>query len=89
MIDYCLDRGQPEQVMYAWARNDKEDELFSEYDSDLSTYIDQTRAQFCTGILDPSSDTDWNNYVKELKSLHYYDAWIEVAQAIWDREYKN
>ena len=85
----CVNRGQPEQVFYVMARNDEEDEIFNDYNGDLGSFIEQSRAKFCTGEMDPSNDTQWDQYISDLYGLHYKEAWVDVAQAVWDREYKK
>ena len=85
---HCLDRGQPEQFFSVMARNDEEDEIFNEYNADLNSFVSQARAKFCTGELDPSNDAHWEQYLNDLYSLHYKEAWVDVAQGVWDREYK-
>ena len=85
----CVNRGQPEQVFYVMARNDEEDEIFNEYNTDLGSFIEQSRAKFCTGEMDPSNDAQWDQYISDLYGLHYKEAWVDVAQAVWDREYKK
>lgn len=78
--------GLPEQVFYEMCRNAEEDALFNEHHSDLDTFVKKARAEFCNGIRNPESDADWQQYLDELESLHYYDAWVGVAQASWDRQ---
>ena len=47
-------------------------------------YYKKTRTDFCTGDLDPNSDTDWKKYVDTLWDLGLQD-WLDVAQVAYDR----
>ena len=56
----------------------------SEFATDIRDYVFNRRSEFCTGVLDPNSDADWDEYIKGLKALNY-DRWIELAQIGYDR----
>ena len=56
----------------------------SEFAKDLTEYVFERRSQFCTGVMDPNSDEDWQNYLDGLQALHY-DRWIELAQIGYNR----
>ena len=77
--------GTPADVIYTQARNDAEEEIFQEHNSDLNTFVSKARANFCTGVTDPSNDADWDQYVKDLYEMGYQESWIDVAQACYDR----
>ena len=47
-------------------------------------YYKKTRTDFCTGDLDPNSDSDWKKYVDTLWDLGLQD-WLDVAQVAYDR----
>ena len=85
----CIARGQPEQVFYSMLRTEEEDEEFNAWNSDLNGYVAQARAKFCVGEWDPSDDAQWASYLKDLEDLHYYTAWVEIGQNVWDRLYKQ
>jgi hypothetical protein len=42
-------------------------------------------AEFCTGVLDPNKDADWNAYLKEINDLGY-PIWLELAQTTYDKQ---
>lgn len=50
---------------------DEEQDRWNEVRNSLRTYVQESMARFATGQLDPSSDTDWNNYLAELDKLQY------------------
>ena len=78
--------GNPPEVFDVFYRTEEEDEIFYEYNSDLSDYIKRARAEFCVGTRDPYNDADWQSYLKDLKELHLYEAWVEIGQASYDRQ---
>ncbi len=78
--------GNPPEVFDIFYRTEEEDEIFYEYNSELSSYIQKARAEFCVGTRDPYSDADWQNYLKDLESLHLYECWVEIGQASYDRQ---
>lgn len=47
--------------------------------STLRDYQREGVAKFVTGVLDPNSDSDWNQYLKELESIGYLD-WLQIMQ---------
>ena len=49
-----------------------------------SDYYKKSRTDFCTGDMDPNSDTDWKKYVDTLWDLGLQD-WLDVAQVAYDR----
>ena len=56
----------------------------AEFARDLTDYISDRRSEFCTGMLDPNSDADWQSYLDGLDRLKY-DRWIELAQIGYNR----
>ncbi|MBQ3071661.1 MAG: extracellular solute-binding protein [Oscillospiraceae bacterium] len=56
----------------------------ADFARDLISYIYNRRSQFCTGELDPHSDSDWQTYMEGLDVLQY-DRWVELAQMGYDR----
>ena len=49
-----------------------------------SDYYRKSRTDFCTGDMDPNSDSDWKKYVDTLWDLGLQD-WLDVAQVAYDR----
>ena len=62
----------------------KEYEKLSDIQKELTDYVADRRAQFCTGTLDPRDDAQWQTYLDGLKGLRY-DEWVEIAQTAYDR----
>jgi len=58
----------------------------SEVSTALSTYRGESMSKFVTGVLDPSSDTDWNAYITELENIGV-KRYIELNQQAYDRQY--
>ena len=82
------DMGMNQEVIYLMLNlTDEEDQAWSEANPDINEYIMTARSNFCNGIWDPENDGDWNNYLSDLKGLGYYDPWIAVAQASYDRDH--
>lgn len=51
------------------------------------SYIAEARTLFCTGVLDPNSDSDWNEYLNKLEE-YGQSRILGVAQTVYDRQYK-
>ena len=66
----------------------EETERLTEIQKELVDYIKDRRAQFCTGVLDPKNDAQWQEYLDGLQALHY-DEWLSIAQAAYDRMNAN
>ena len=81
---YSLDVPQPDEVFDFAIYSLADYEERSEFASDLTAYINDRRAEFCTGVLDPANDADWQSYLDGLDALHY-DRWIELAQIGYNR----
>ena len=62
----------------------EDNELRSEIVGELTSYISDRRAQFCSGALDPRDDAQWQEYLDGLEALSY-SKWVEMAQAAYDR----
>lgn len=44
----------------------------------------KAQTEFCSGVLDPNNDTDWNNYVKQLEDLGL-QVYLDYLQVAYDR----
>lgn len=49
----------------------------------LNSYMGEAMAKFITGELDINSDTEWNNYIKELEKIGIQE-YIEISQKAYD-----
>ena len=83
-----LEAGQPEKLFTDVAYSKEEDERLTEIKKELTDYLKDRRAQFCTGTLDPRDDAQWQTYLDGLEALHFSE-WLEISQAAYDRMPKN
>jgi len=77
--------GQPEEQLLVFLRTPEEDELFHEFNTELSSVVNTAFKEFSLGRKDPNSDADWNAYLKDLEKLHF-ERWAELGQASYDRQ---
>jgi len=77
--------GEPPEQLLVFLRTPEEDELFYEFNTELSTLVNTGMSEFCLGIRDPYSDKDWQDYLDALDKLEF-DRWAELAQASYDRQ---
>ncbi|HZK35122.1 MAG TPA: extracellular solute-binding protein [Bacillota bacterium] len=55
----------------------------SEINTDLNSYVQNSLAEFVTGIRDPNDDSQWEAYLNEIKALGY-EEYISIVQARYD-----
>ena len=84
LYGYSVDVPQPEEVFDFAIYSLADYEERSEFAQDLTAYINDRRAAFCTNELDPANDADWQAYLDGLDALRY-DRWIELAQIGYNR----
>ncbi len=77
--------GQPPEQFQVFLRTAEEEELFHEFNTELSSVIHTACKEFAMGIKDPNNDADWQEYLDELKALKF-ERWAEIAQASYDRQ---
>jgi len=77
--------GEPEEQLLVFTRTPEEDELFHEYNSELSSLIASSMKMFCMGQLDPNDDAVWQSYLKDMSELKI-ERWTEIGQASYDRQ---
>jgi len=77
--------GQPEEELLVFVRTPEEDELFHEFNAELSSVVKTALSEFCLDIRDPSDDAQWQAYLGDLKLLKY-ERWAELGQASYDRQ---
>ena len=85
-IQYQEAAGMPEESFEFWTFTEDEWEIYSENDTAIYGYINRARAEFCTGIRNPESDTDWQIYLEDLATLKLQECWLDTAQASYDRQ---
>ncbi len=76
--------GFPEEAFFYWTRTPEQDEIFNTYNTELNSYVTSALAEFCTGIRDPYSDAEWQEYLSDLEDLHFTEVWVELAQEDYD-----
>lgn len=64
--------------------NEAENEIVKATSKLVYDYIVEARALFVTGVMDPNSDKDWNEYLNNLKAQGA-DQYSEAANSAWDR----
>lgn len=60
----------------------------SQISVDVTKYIDEARAAFIRGTMDPNDDAAWQSYLDGFKGVNL-DKLIEFAQAAYDRAFKK
>ena len=63
---------------------EEEQERTSMYTTNVGDRRSKAQTEFCTGILDPNSDADWNAYLKELEDLGLQQV-LDYVQTAYDR----
>jgi len=78
---------QPPENMVCFPRTPEEDEAFWLYNNEINTFYKSQQSMFGMGFLDPNSDTDWNNHVKEfVEKMHIHETWGATTQGSYDRQ---
>ncbi len=76
--------GIPEHVVTYFNYDKEANEQVTEISKEYAAFVKDRRAQFCTGVLDPRNDADWQTYLDGLKSLRV-DEYIALAQTANDK----
>jgi len=79
-----LDAGLPAEAVYQIIYTTAENETVAEVKSILIDYLNESRALFITGAMDPNSDADWETYLNAMESQGL-SQWLEVAQTAYSR----
>ncbi len=74
----------PKNVLPNLVYTPEESEKTAEYQTNIGGYIEEARAMFASGVMDPNSDADWEAYVSNLKQLGIED-YMAIAQQAYDR----
>ena len=82
--NYYNAAGEPAQLMGTLIYTAEEKEEVTELSTGIGDYIDEARALFVSGVMDPYNDADWQTYLDNLNTLHL-DRFISIAQAAWTR----
>ena len=74
----------PAEVVYSLIYNAEESNTVNEYEKLYKEFMQEARAQFITGVLDPNNDADWEKYLEELEANGQSDL-LEAAQSAYTR----
>jgi putative aldouronate transport system substrate-binding protein len=69
ITSWMLDPKQPEEIARDFMFTAEEQEIYNSHQQVFKDYINEGLAKFGTGVWDPNSDADWNNYLAELDAL--------------------
>lgn len=83
-LEAQTDSRKKEDVIFTLVYNADEQEVVSEVATPLIDYIKEARALFITGVMDPSSDADWQSYLDALKNQGIED-YLKAAQSAYKR----
>ena len=77
--------GEPAEKMHVMRRTPEEDVLYWETNLEISNFLTRGRSEFCLGMRDPNSDSDWNEYLAGLERLKIQEYRVDICQAVYDR----
>jgi putative aldouronate transport system substrate-binding protein len=80
-----LQQPRPEDELVTFSRTPEEDELFFEFNEELSSVINTAKSEFIIGIRDPKDDAQWQAYLNDLKQLKF-ERWQEFGQNSYERQ---
>ena len=81
----AYDWKQPEEVLENLVYTSDENAERSKLSTLYTQYVNEAKALFVTGQLDPNKDADWNNYLKEIEGLGE-ETLIKIAQDAYKRD---
>jgi len=76
----------PKELCQGMVFNRKEQKVLDTYVQDYKSYVLQARWQFIMGVMDPSDDAHWNNYLLALKA-NGEDPLLQAYQSAYTRIY--
>ena len=75
---------EPAEKFFNISYSAEEMEVVTEVQAELQDTLNTWRAEFITGVKDPSNDADWEAFQDELDEKGLYD-WMDAAQDAYDR----
>ena len=81
----AAEANNPKDITYTLIYDEAETERRGDIQTNVSSYVQQARAEFANGTRDINSDADWNAYLQDLESIGI-DTVVECAQSAWDRQ---
>ena len=79
------EENNPKIICPTLVYTEEEKELTSMERTNTGDRMTRAMSEFCTGVLDPNKDSDWNAYLKEINDLGY-PIWLELAQSTYDKQ---
>lgn len=77
-------KNDPSAICPVLTYTEEETERAAMYRTNVGDRRAKAQTEFCTGILDPNSDKDWNDYIAQLKDLGL-EVVTEATQVAYDR----
>ena len=84
-FDAAAEKNNPKNICPSLVYTEQEKETTEVQRTAVSDYCTKTRTDFCKGVMNPYSDTDWNTYVKRVQELGL-DTCQQLAQKAYDRQ---
>ncbi len=78
----------PDKIVGKMGYTTEENDRTNTVRTNVGDFASKAQTEFLTGIRNPESDADWNEYLQKLEELGI-DAFREVAQAAYDRNTKG
>lgn len=78
---------ESDAFVYKLVYNAEENEVVSENQKLLLQYVEEARALFVTGTMDPTNDADWQTYLSNLEAQGMNEL-LAAAQSAYDRQTK-
>ena len=75
---------EPAEKFFNVIYSAEEMEIVTEVQADLQDTLNTWRAEFITGVKDPSKDADWKAFLDDLEDKGLYD-WMDAAQDAYTR----
>lgn len=78
------EKNNPKTIVTGLTYTEEENDKWAVTRANVGDRYDKAQTEFCTGVLNPNSDADWNKYLQELKDLGI-DDFRNLAQTAYDR----
>lgn len=73
------------KVVAGLVYTEDEQEVITDYYTEIKTFVESTWASYVTGTLDIEDDAAWNNYIQQLNKMNLEEC-ISATQAAYDRQ---
>ena len=78
------EKNNPETIVTGLTYTEEENDKWAVTRANVGDRYAKAQTEFCTGVLNPNNDADWNKYLQELKDLGI-DDFRNLAQTAYDR----